>query len=395
MFPLQKSWQKALKQFPCILITGPKHPEKADFVRDFAGNKYQIINLEDPEVRAKADKSPESIFSKDSGFYLIEEVQHSPQITEVVKNKIFQNPDQMGRFIFTSSFSLKMLNFVTDHLSGLMAILHFVPTCWNSTSENTLSPIDCKIKSIQPKKESELFDLLRLGYSNTVEGKKDRYYSNWLQTYMERDLPRIRNIENISDFQYFLKKLTDYNAGPLNMAELARSLGLSLNTVKAWVSVLQDSFVITLVRPFRKNYGIRLKKTPNIYFQDPGLIAYLCEISDNKSLKKNQKLIGMMTSLVVNELYRWYHHSESQPPVYLWNPSDEENSVLILETVKKVYLFDVSIKAKQNLSEFSFYQHLRNIYGENVIIYNLHLESTAQTIDKNIHSIPLSWLETW
>lgn len=395
MLPLQKLWQKALKQFPCILITGPKHPEKINFIRDFAGTKYQVINLEDPEVRAKVDKSPENIFFKDSGFYLIEEVQHSPQITEVIKNKILHNPDLMGRFIFTSSFSVKMLSCITDHLSGLTAILHYVPTCWQSTSENQLSPIDCKIKNIEAKKESDLFDILRLGYSNTIEGKKDRYYGNWLQVYMERDLPRIRNIENISDFQYFLKKLTDYNAGPLNMAELARTLGLSLNTVKAWVSVLQESFVITLIKPFRKNFGIRLKKTPNIYFQDPGLVAYLCEISDNKALKKNPKLIGMMMSLVVNELYRWYHHSETLPPIYLWNPSDEEESVLVLETVKNIYLFDVSLKAKQNLSEFSFFQQLKNIYGEKLVIYNLHLETSIQTIEKNIHSIPISWLESW
>jgi predicted AAA+ superfamily ATPase len=395
MFPPQKLWQKALKQFPCILITGPKHPEKVNFIREFAGAKYQVINLEDPEVRAKADKSPESILAKDSGYYLIEEVQHSPQITEVIKNKILQNPEQMGHFIFTSSFSIKILNCITDHLSGLTAILHYVPTCWNSNIENQLSPIDCKIKNMEAKKESDLFDIFRQGYSNTIEGKKDRYYGNWLQIYMERDLPRIRNIENISDFQYFLKKLTDYNAGPLNMAELARTLGLSLNTVKAWVSVLQESFIITLIKPFRKNYGIRLKKTPNIYFQDPGLVTYLCEITDNKALKKHPKLIGIMMSLVVNELYRWYHHSENQPPIYLWNPSDEEESVLVLETVKNIYLFDVSLKAKQNLREFSFFQNLRNIYGDKLVIYNLHLENTTQTIDKNIHSIPISWLEAW
>lgn len=395
MQAIHKLWQRALKQFPCILVTGPKHPSKTELLNSFAGEKYQSFNLENPEVRAKSEKSSDNIFENINSSYLLEEIQHSPQISESIKKSILIHPEQNGKFILSSSFSVKELNGVTSPLSGLTSILHFIPTCWTKNSSNSLSPFECKYKSINSKNESELLDTLRLGYSNSIDGKKDKYYSQWLQVYMERDLPRIRNIENISDFQYFLKKLTDYNGRPLNMAELARTLGLSLNTVKAWVSVLEESFIITLVKPLRKNYGIRLKKTPNIYFQDPGLVAYLNEITDNKQLKKSPYLIGMMESLVVNDLMRWFYHEGSKPPIYLWNPSNEEQSVIVLETVNELFIFDISLKAKQNMGEFKKYNQLIEIYKERLIIYNIHLEESLQLIEKNIHSIPLSWLSNW
>lgn len=394
--PIHKLWQRALKQFPCILITGPKHPSRSDCLKSFAGEKYQLINLENPEVRAKAEKSSDNIFDNySSSCYLLEEIQHSPQITEVIKQNIQSHPDQKGKFIISSSFSVNELNCITGPLSGLTSILHFVPTCWKDNSDNKLSPFECKLKNISIKKENDLLDTLRLGYSNSIESKKEKYYSNWLQVFMERDLPRIRNIENISDFQYFLKKLTDYNAGPLNMAELARTLGLSLNTVKAWVSVLEESFIIKLIKPLRKNYGVRLKKTPNIYFQDSGLLAYLSELTDNKQLKKSTHLNGMMQSLVVNDLSRWFYHSGSKPPIYLWNPSNEEGSVILLETINELFLFDISLKAKQNMGEFKQYKKLMEIYKEKLVIYNIHLEETIQSIEKNIHSVPISWLASW
>ena len=393
--PIHKLWQRALKQFPCLLVNGVKHPSKSAYLESYAAEKYQIINLEDPEVRAKAEKTPGKVFENGNTYYLLEEIQHSPQIADVIKESIQIDPDQKGKFILSSSFSVNELNCITSSLSGLTSILHFVPSCWKEEPENRLSPFECKLKNISIKKESELLDALRLGYSNSIEGKKTKYYSNWLQVYMERDLPRIRNIGNISDFQYFLKTLTEYNAGPLNMAELARSLGLSLNTVKAWVSVLEESFIITLVKPIRRNFGFKLKKTPNIYFQDPGLFSHLCEITDNKQLKKSPHLKSMIESLVVNELSRWFYHGGSRPPIYLWNPSNEEHSVILLETVNETYIFDISLKAKQNRGEFNQYQQLMDIYTDKLIIYNLHLENTAQAIEKNIYSVPISWLASW
>lgn len=393
--PLRKLWQRALKQFPCLLIVGPKHPSKSEYLKSFADEKYQVINLEIPEVRAKVEKSPENFFDQNHSSYLIEEIQHSPQITHVIKEYIQKHPKQKGKFLLTSSFSVKALSYITDSLSGLMAIYHFVPNCWLGSTNNSSGPFDFKIKNISTANENYLLDTLRLGYSNSINGKKDKYYSNWLQVYMERDLPRIRNIENISDFQYFLKKLTEYNSGPLNMAELARNLGLSLNTVKAWVSVLEDSFIISLINPLRKNYGVRLKKTPNIYFQDPGLVSYLCEYTDNKQLKKSPHLFSMMKSLVVNDLLRWFFHEGSHPPLYLWNPSNAENSVILVETVNQMFVFDISLKAKLNMGEFKQHQQLLEIYKENLIIYNIHLEETIQNIEKNIFSIPINWLASW
>lgn len=390
-----KLWGKAFKQFPCLLITGPKHPYKTQVCREFAGESVSIINLENPEDRVKAEKSPETILNDRDSLFLIEEIQHSPQIIDVVGRYLRHHPGQTGKFILTSSLSLGTLENVCEKLSGQMAVFPLYPNCWREPSENKNSPFDIKTKNILQKKENEILDILRLGNSLLTDGKKDKFYSNWLQVYMERDLPRIRSIENISDFQFFLKKLTEYNAAPLNMAELARTLNLSLNTVKAWVSVLQDSYIITLIDPSRKDYGLRIKKTPNVYFQDTGLVAYLSELKDQKTLKKSTQLKGLIETFVVNELLRWYGSQGSLPPLYLWSPSTGESPILILETLINMYAFDISLKAKQNMSEFSQYKQLREIFGSSLTIYNIHTETAVQTIDTNIFSLPLSWMAGW
>lgn len=392
--PTYKNWNKSFKYFPCLLLTGPKHPTKTQFIREFATDKAIFINLELPEERIKIENTPKEILNSRGELFLIEEIQHSPLLIDIILEYIHTPISKPSKFILTSSVALSVLENVGNKLSGIVAIFPFYPNSWKR-AENKGSPFDIKLKNIPIKAEAEILDLLRLGYSSVAENKKEKFYSSWLQTYIERDLPKIRQIENISDFQFFLKKLTYYNAKSLNMAELARELNLSLNTVKAWVSVLQDSYVISLINPNTKDYGLRLKKTPNLYFQDTGLVAYLSEIKDNKILKKDPCLIGILEAFVVNELNRWFGQQGKAPVLHLWRPFNGNNAVLILETLQFIYVFDVSLKAKQNISEFTHYKQLQEIFNLQLVLYNIHLETTSYCLAENIYSLSMNWMLGW
>ncbi|PCJ57407.1 MAG: hypothetical protein COA79_16190 [Planctomycetota bacterium] len=396
----KKIFNTHLKKFPCILIAGPKFYGRQDAITDLLPNDHIKFSLGSPEVRAKAIRYPQEIFDTKAKVILLEDIQYAPSLAKHIRDHINKNQSMNQKFVLTSSFAIQELKEITKNLSSKFSILHIKPgyliDANNSTSKGIVSFPDKKSKPIS---KSDILKSFLYGYSRVNKNKHTKssqaWYDTWLTTYIEREVRAIRNIENITDFQIFLKRIASQNDTTLNMAEIARELNVSLNTIKAWMTILANSFVVNLIKPYRLNYGIRCKRTPHLYFNDTGLISYLTGIKKVSDLEKSEHLISMLKSVAINEIYRWYFNRGDFPIFSMWSPSNQEDSCILLESGDKIYAFDFSIRAKTNIKEFKFHQQLMNIFGNSIILHNIHLEDDYHKIADNCFSSPIQWMLKW
>ena len=326
---IEKTVREYLKLFPVVGLTGPRQSGKSTMLRKLLSDKYRYVSFDDLNAVDRFHTDPERFMEVYSDRVIFDEIQRVPEIFHYVKLIVDNNRNDYGRFVMTGSSQFAFMRRVSESLAGRIGLLTLLPFQFSEV------PAVLREQS-----------LYRGGYPELV-GRKYRgthdWYSSYLDTYLTRDVRDISEIGDIRDFRRFIQMLAARVAQLLNMSEISRDIGVSVPTIKKWISVLEASYILFLLPPFYKNLGKRLIKSPKIYFYDTGLVSYLTGIR-NKQLFENGPMYGaLFENYVVSEVFKRIVHTRADSELFFFRESNGNEIDLIID--RKSYRDHVEIKS--------------------------------------------------
>lgn len=334
-------WLEADRQFPVLLLTGPRQVGKTTFLQHVCGRGRAYVSLDDPAVRALANEDPALFLQRFEPPVLIDEVQYAPGLLPFVKMAVDADRHP-GLFWLTGSQQFQMMKGVSETLAGRVAILNLLGFSRRERYRRDLrvSPFLPTKPGLAEREGSRTRSGLKRVYRDIWTGSlpaliagpvtnRDLFYSSYLQTYLQRDVKDLTQVGNEAAFLRFLKACAARTAQMLNLADLARDADVSVNTAKTWLSVLQASLQVHLLRPYHTNVTKRLVKRPKLYFLDTGLCAYLTEWSSPDTLEAGAMSGAILETYVFIELMKSWWHRGKTPQVYYYRDKDGKEIDLV------------------------------------------------------------------
>jgi len=330
-------------KFPVVSLTGPRQSGKTTLLKDsFPDHLYK--SLEEPDTRIFAETDPRSFLASGPRM-IIDEIQRSPELFSYIQG-LTDHSGQVGQFIISGSQSFLLNERISQSLAGRVAILHLMPFSYSELSAHGLN-----IDSFE--------ELIYNGFYPRIYDKKidaKDFYPNYIQTYLERDVRLLQNVQNLNDFVRFMKLCAGMAGELLNISSLANDTGISVNTAKSWISVLEASFIIFLLQPHHRNFNKRLVKMPKLYFYDTGLASELLGISSAKQIPTHFQYGALFENLVISELLKQRFHKGKRNNLYFWRDNKGSEIDIIIDLGES--LVPIEIKSSRTFSQ-SFFTNLK------------------------------------
>jgi predicted AAA+ superfamily ATPase len=347
------------QQYPCVLITGPRQSGKTTLCKMLFPNRY-YVSLEDPEKRQFAIQDPKSFLQVASQGMIIDEIQRVPDLLSYIQIIVDESGNN-GQFILTGSQQFEIMAKVSQSLAGRVAICRLLPFSFTEIAHLIA--------------EKTLDDILYTGFYPRIYDKQLNptealsFYSN---TYLERDVRQLINISDLNRFEIFLRLCAGRTGQLLNLNTLGNECGVSHNTIKSWITVLQASYIVKLVYPYYKNLNKRIVKTPKLYFLDVGLACYLLNINDAQQIQSHPLRGALFETLIVSDIIKEHFHQSKPDNVYFLRDQQGNEVDLVLERGNELDLLE--IKSSQTIaSDFfkgiDYYAKLYQGISHRYIIY--------------------------
>lgn len=342
----------AASQYPVVSLTGPRQSGKTTLAKH-AFENFTYISLEDPDQRDFAIEDPRGFLSRFTKSVILDEIQRVPELFSYIQT-IVDTKGTAGQFILTGSRNFLLLQSVSQTLAGRCAILHLMPFSLSELEGRKPFPIDDMGFGLPERMDptlKNLADVLVTGFYPRIHDKglnAADWLGNYYQTYIERDVRDIVNIGDLEIFGRFVRLCAGRNGQLLNLSSLANDCGITHTTAKRWISILETSFIIKLLRPHFRNFSKRLIKSPKLYFLDTGLLCYLLRIRTAEELRIHAQLGNIFESYAISELVKNYLNRGEEPPLYFWRDSSGNEIDIIIDRGEK--MIPLEIKAGQTVS---------------------------------------------
>lgn len=306
--------------FPIVAITGPRQSGKTTLSKAVFKDK-PYITLENPDEREFAQNDPKRFLARFPQGAILDEVQRCPQLLSWLQAWVDER-GLMGDFVLTGSAQFDLIAGITQTLAGRVARVELLPLCAKELAAAHQLP------------DSLSQALLQGGYPALYDRQvtTQDWFSNYIATYVERDVRQLVAVRDLGQFQTFVKMCAARTGQLLNLASLGADCGISAVTAKQWISVLETSYIVTLLRPHHRNFGKRLVKTPKLYFLDSGLAAWLMGIRDAATLETHAARGALFETWVVSELYKQRLNAGRSTDLYFWRDSSGNEIDILSET---------------------------------------------------------------
>ena len=350
---LEPVLQRAVSEFPAVVLTGPRQSGKTTLLRHLFGKDYDYLSLELPDVRAAAEEDPRSFLARFPPPVIYDEVQFAPGLLPYVKERIDEDRGRAGQFLLSGSQNLLLNERITESLPGRAAILHLLPMSWREASGNVDAPLVWEAEggtgsgpSLPPHDPWTRF--LRGGYPELVANPRrdlHLWHSSYIQTYLERDVRSLRHMGDLGRFRSFLRAMAARTGQLLNLSDIGRDLGVAVNTAKAWLSILEATYQVVIVRPYFANIGKRLVKSPKVYFTDLGTLCHLTGLKDPDHAASGPLGGALMEAAVLGEIVKTLSHRGERPDVYFWRTAAGVEVDFVVEAGGKLIPIEVKTTA--------------------------------------------------
>lgn len=341
-------------KYPILALTGPRQSGKTTLLKSLFAD-YTYLSLENPDTRQYAESDPNGFLAEFNNKVILDEVQKAPHLFSYLQGVVDQS-GIMGQYILSGSQNFHLMNNITQSLAGRVALFKLLPFDFSELSEAQLLSDDyaeCIIKGFYPA----IFD-------RNIPSKV--FYANYVQTYVERDVSELLNIRDAKLFRNFLSLCATRAGQLLNLNALANECGITQPTAKAWLSVLESSYIIFLLHPFHKNYSKRIVKTPKLYFYDTGLVSYLLKITNPLKLKSDGVKGALFENLIIAEKVKQNYHNYKQQDMWFWRDSVGREIDLIIqeEEIPDIY----EIKSTETITNklFDGLNFFETLAGESI-----------------------------
>lgn len=323
------------QKYPILALTGPRQSGKTTFLKkDFAD--YRYVNLENPDFRSFAEEDPNGFLKKYDKYVIFDEVQRVPFLFSYLQTKV--DEDQiMGQYIISGSQNFHLLQNITQSLAGRVAIFKLLPFDISEMRSADLLPDDYAVL-VQRGSYPAIYD-------RDIASKV--FYSNYIQTYIERDLSELIHVKDLRLFRNFISLCAGRAGQLLNLNALANECGISQPTAKAWLSVLESSFIVFQIQPYFSNFNKRITKSSKLFFYDSGLLSFLLKIKDADSLKISKHKGAVFENFIVSEFVKLNYHQNKLRDIFFWRDAVGHEVDLVWQDDEQLNLME--IKASETI----------------------------------------------
>jgi predicted AAA+ superfamily ATPase len=393
---LQSVLEDSARLFPVLTLTGPRQSGKTTLAKATFKTAY-YVSLEDPAQRNLALEDATGFLNQfGTGQVILDEAQRAPDLFSYIQIAVDQN-DIPGHYILTGSQNFLLLEKITQSLAGRCAVHHLLPFS-RSELVGALPTDPERIASIskRPQKPKDttavnVFDILWTGGYPRIHDKHippQRWLASYIQTYIERDVRSIINVSDLEAFTRFVRLCAGRTGQLLNLQSLGNDCGIDSKTAKRWLSILETSFIIKLLRPYYKNFNKRLIKSPKLYFLDSGLLCYLLGIQKPQELLTHSARGAIFESWVIAELYKSYHHAGNEPKMYFFRDSNDNEIDLILDHGQNVIPIEIKSGQTINPDFFKGLEYWRRLTGDPDLPAALIYGGDSSTVFKGMNVLP-------
>lgn len=362
--------KEASKYFSVISVTGPRQSGKSTLLKHLFPDvpKY---SLKDVNVRDFAEHDPVAFLHQHPKGMFIDEVQKVPQLLEYIQGIVDDNPD--CQFLLTGSSNFELLHGLCESLPGRAGVYELLPMTYQE-AESTM-------------KELPIDDFLFSGLYPAICAKKNLarlFYPSYVKTYLERDVRDLLKVKDQMQFMRFMKLCAARVGSVFNASDIAGQLGIDSKTVTNWLSVLQASYLVTLLPPYYENISKRLVKSPKLYFNDPGLACFLLDIESPRQLARDKMRGAIFENYVVMEAIKHRYNRGLLNGVYFYRDSHQNEVDILLKEEGEITAIEVKSSMtyhtsfEDSISKLS--EWIKTPVVNKLIVYTGDFENTSSDI---------------
>lgn len=337
---------KVIQKFPVLSLTGPRQSGKTTLLKKIFSH-FKYVNLERIDIRNLVLSDPLGFLKSNGAGVIFDEAQNIPELFSYIQ-VVSDETGIPGQYILSGSQSFLLNQHIVQSLAGRVHVSHLLPFSVKEISGFSEDICKTLYNGFYPRI-----------YSENIS--PEDFYPSYLQTYIERDVRLIKSIENLNSFSRFLGLCAGRIGQILNLSALANDAGISVNTAKAWLSVLEASYIIFQMPPFYKNYNKRLIKSPKVYFYDTGIACSLLRITSPEMLKTHYLYGSLFENLIIAEVRKWQINSGKRPELYYWRESNGTEIDCLLEKGNGEMIL-AEIKAGETFNK-DFMRNFKNFPG--------------------------------
>ncbi len=365
-----------MEHFPIVVLVGARQVGKTTLARHEYPH-YHYVSLEDPDTREFALHDPRGFLATCGSQAIVDEIQRVPTLFSYLQRMVDESPS--SRYILTGSHNYLLMEQVTQSLAGRAGIITLLPLSYQ------------EICSTKP--DITLLSMLYQGsYPRVVaQGMPPTlHYPNYIQTYIERDVRLLKNIGDVSSFARFIKLCAGRVGQVLNYSSLATDAGMSVQTVRSWLSILETSFLFYTLPPYHQNFNKRIIKMPKLYCYDTGLLCSLLGISEPEHIATHFAQGAIMENYILGEVLRAKHNNALTDQLSYWRDSNGlEIDCIIEHTPMNVSLVEIKASATLHKQFFSSIAKVEKLFAEkgvqchSAVVYGgteYQTRSTAQAL---------------
>lgn len=362
--------EEAYRYFSVITVTGPRQSGKTTLIRNLFPH-LPYYSLESLDIRSFAENDPIAFLSQNEEGMILDEVHNAPDLLSYIQGIVDEHPDK--RYILSGSSQFAMLKRVTQSLAGRTAVFELMPLSYSETKDLTADvPLD---------------KLLFNGFYPAIYSGRnvpEFLYPAYMKTYLDRDVRDLLQIKDMMQFHIFIKLCAGRIGSLFKASELANEIGVSPNTISSWLSVLQASYIVTLLPPYFENTSKRLTKMPKLYFLDTGLACYLLGIESPEQLSRDKMRGALFENFVVTEALKQRYNQGKESNLYFYRDSNQNEIDLLLK--RNTRLYGIEIKSSMTYHK-DFEKALKRIdewvkapVDGKAVVYAGNFENTAGEI---------------
>lgn len=362
--------EEAYRYFSVITVTGPRQSGKTTLIRNLFPH-LPYYSLESLDIRSFAENDPIAFLNQNEEGMILDEVHNAPDLLSYIQGIVDEHPDK--RYILSGSSQFAMLKRVTQSLAGRTAVFELMPLSYSETKDLTADvPLD---------------KLLFNGFYPAIYSGRnvpEFLYPAYMKTYLDRDVRDLLQIKDMMQFHIFIKLCAGRIGSLFKASELANEIGVSPNTITSWLSVLQASYIVTLLPPYFENTSKRLTKMPKLYFLDTGLACYLLGIESPEQLSRDKMRGALFENFVVTEALKQRYNQGKESNLYFYRDSNQNEIDLLLK--RNTRLYGIEIKSSMTYHK-DFEKALKRIdewvkapVDGKAVVYAGNFENTAGKI---------------
>lgn len=319
--------REASKYYSVISVTGPRQSGKSTLLKHLFSD-YKEFSMKDVHIRDYAMNDPVAFLQQTTDGMFIDEVQKAPVLMEYIQGIVDRHPER--RFLLKGSSNFEMMRDLSESLAGRAGVFELMPM---SLSETVAQRTDRDLSQ-------QIFEGL---YPAVIAGKNRAkfFYPSYVKTYLEKDVRDLLNVQNQMQFLRFIKLCAARIGSLFNASELAAEVGVDSKTITRWLSVLQASYLVTLLPPYYENISKRLVKSPKLYFNDTGLACYLLDIESPKQLERDKMRGPLFENMVVMEMMKHRYNQGKDGGVFFYRDSNQNEVDVLLKQEGEITAVEV------------------------------------------------------